>query len=303
MPPILIGSDPTGRAASATSTIPCWRSWHCSTVASAAFYLDLHAHHGDGVEAAFPDEARFFCAYEPTVAIEQRALGRRQRRPSGGAAASRAERRRLQSVVGGSLLVGPLGGAERVRPDGTLDRAGAPDRRRAHRSRTLALNMGTTGEGQRLMGTFRTTLRRAAIALLLWHTTPVAAQQPTGDLTIETAKGARYRFTVEIADTPDEQALGLMFRTEMPGDAGMLFLFESAAVRTFWMQNTLIPLDMIFIGEDDRIVSIVKRAEPRTQTPRQSEGPADAVLEVNGGLTDLLGIAPGDRVVSPLLDR
>jgi uncharacterized membrane protein (UPF0127 family) len=106
-------------------------------------------------------------------------------------------------------------------------------------------------------------------------------------------------FRVEIADTPATQARGLMFRTDLPRDAGMLFLFPAAEERAFWMRNTPLPLDMLFAGPDGRICGIVANAAPFTDDRRWSGCPALAVLEINGGLADALGIAPGAALRHP----
>jgi uncharacterized membrane protein (UPF0127 family) len=95
----------------------------------------------------------------------------------------------------------------------------------------------------------------------------------------------RHRFEVELAQTPSELAQGLMYRKELGADRGMLFLFPQTTQTAFWMKNTLIPLDMVFIGDDRKIVSIVERAAPQTTTPRQATGPFRYVLEVEGGRT------------------
>lgn len=118
----------------------------------------------------------------------------------------------------------------------------------------------------------------------------------TETLSIRTQNGMRHRFQVELASTPLEWKHGLMHRTEMPFDHGMLFVFPEENMRSFWMKNTLIPLDMIFIRADGEIVNIQKNAKPYDLTSRPSTAPALAVLEINGGLSDRLGIAAGDIV-------
>lgn len=120
-------------------------------------------------------------------------------------------------------------------------------------------------------------------------------------LTIETAGGGTFRFDVELAETPQQQAQGLMFRRSMAPDAGMLFPYRTAQDTAFWMKNTLIPLDMLFIGPDGRIVNIHERAVPQSTASIPSAGPVIGVLELNGGMAARLGIRPGDRVVHPAL--
>ena len=101
---------------------------------------------------------------------------------------------------------------------------------------------------------------------------------------------------VEVARTQPEHAEGLMFREHMDSDAGMLFVYEDESIRAFWMKNTLIPLDMIFISADHQVVGIVENAEPQTETVRQVDRPAQFVLEVNGGFAAAQGIAEGTPV-------
>jgi len=101
---------------------------------------------------------------------------------------------------------------------------------------------------------------------------------------------------VEVARTEAEHERGLMFRNHLDADAGMLFIFPRSAPLTFWMKNTFIPLDMIFIGSDRHIVGIVENAEPRTLSARRVDGVSEYVLEINGGLSAKLGIHPGAAV-------
>jgi uncharacterized membrane protein (UPF0127 family) len=111
--------------------------------------------------------------------------------------------------------------------------------------------------------------------------------------------GRKVTFRVELARTSEEVQRGLMYREHLAPDAGMLFLFERPRVQTFWMKNTLIPLDMIFIGPDRRIVGIVAEAEPQTLTARKVDSPSQYVLEIGGGLAAQLGIRPGQVVEFP----
>lgn len=118
----------------------------------------------------------------------------------------------------------------------------------------------------------------------------------TEKLQIITAAGQAHTFAVEVARTPPQQAYGLMNRKSMPRDHGMLFTFQTEAGRSFWMKNTLIPLDMVFIRADGTIHHIHENAIPHDLTPILSNGPVKAVLEVNGGRMGALGIGPGDKV-------
>jgi hypothetical protein len=104
------------------------------------------------------------------------------------------------------------------------------------------------------------------------------------------------RVRVELARTGQEHGRGLMFREHLDPDAGMLFLYENEDIRRFWMRNTLIPLDMLFISGDHRVVGIVKNAEPQTDTVRQVDRPSQFVLEVNGGFAATNGITVGTPV-------
>jgi uncharacterized membrane protein (UPF0127 family) len=114
-------------------------------------------------------------------------------------------------------------------------------------------------------------------------------------LTIDTAAGPQ-RFAIELASTPAQQEQGLMFRRELAADAGMLFDLGSERIATFWMKNTLIPLDMLFIAGDGRVADIHERAVPLSEATISSKVPVRAVLELNGGTVARLGIKPGDVV-------
>ncbi len=123
----------------------------------------------------------------------------------------------------------------------------------------------------------------------------------SGRLAIETASGARHEFEVELALTPGQQAQGLMFRRDLAGDAGMLFIYARDRPVSMWMKNTLIPLDMLFLARDGRVVRVFERAVPGSLATISSGGDAAAVLELNGGTAARLGIAIGDRVLHPAL--
>ena len=119
---------------------------------------------------------------------------------------------------------------------------------------------------------------------------------------MRSAKGTT-RFKVEIADSFKEREQGLMCRTGLKDDYGMLFEFPNVAERAFWMKNTVSALDIIYIGADGRIVSIQKNARPLDTTPLPSHGPASGVLEIRAGLSDKLGLKPGDRVEHPFFHK
>jgi uncharacterized membrane protein (UPF0127 family) len=108
--------------------------------------------------------------------------------------------------------------------------------------------------------------------------------------------GNTHTFRVEVARTDAEQEKGLMFRTKMAKDEGMLFPSPYPEARSFWMKNTVIPLDIIFIGADHRISNIAANAVPYSETPINSAGETIAVLELNGGRAAELGFTPGALV-------
>lgn len=112
-----------------------------------------------------------------------------------------------------------------------------------------------------------------------------------------------HRFEVEIAATDQQRSMGLMFREEMAEDHGMLFLFATEGQRYFWMKNTPLPLDIIYIAANGRIVSIAADTKPFSLDTVPSDGPAQYVLEVNAGLSAKLGIKPGDQVSSPSMKQ
>ena len=122
---------------------------------------------------------------------------------------------------------------------------------------------------------------------------------PSSELTIVSATG-KHRFKVELAETPAQMAQGLMFRRSLAPDAGMLFDYKEPTAATMWMRNTLIPLDMLFVDEHGRIVNIHQRAVPNSLDTISAAAPVRAVIELNGGTVERLGIRPGDRVVFPI---
>ncbi len=130
----------------------------------------------------------------------------------------------------------------------------------------------------------------------------VSAQAPAfalDQLEIVTA-GGRHRFTVEMAVTPEQRSRGLMFRSSMAADAGMLFDFGYPRQVSMWMKNTLISLDMLFITANGRIVNIARSNQPHSLNSVGSTEPVLGVLELNAGTAERLGIGPGDRVVHPI---
>ena len=118
---------------------------------------------------------------------------------------------------------------------------------------------------------------------------------PMEDITVDTSSGP-VRFHVEIADDDHEREQGLMYRRTMPADHGMLFDFNPPQSVTFWMHNTILSLDIIFIGADGRILNVAANAAPFSDANIPSDGRARAVLELNAGRAQALGIVAGDVV-------
>jgi len=114
-------------------------------------------------------------------------------------------------------------------------------------------------------------------------------------LTVKSA-WRKHRFTVEVARTPEEQATGLMYRANLAPKRGMIFPFEAPREASFWMKNTLIPLDIIFVRADGSIANIEANTVPLSLQPVYSDGPVAAVLEIAGGRSAELGIKAGDKV-------
>lgn len=151
----------------------------------------------------------------------------------------------------------------------------------------------------------------APFALLVSACSPDAAQLPAEPAVSETSvhpvsglevipvtvttDSETYTFASELADTIPKQRQGLMFRTEMGADEGMIFPYDPPEQLGFWMRNTVLPLDIIFIGPDNRILNI-EEGVPYNEVSVQSEGLAIAVLELNLGRSEELGIEPGDLV-------
>ncbi|MFA7433036.1 MAG: DUF192 domain-containing protein [Gemmobacter sp.] len=144
---------------------------------------------------------------------------------------------------------------------------------------------------------------RIAFAVLLSLATGVSAGAALAacraDVVELRGPGGQARFTVELADTPTTRARGLMFRESMPRSAGMLFIFDEPGPVSFWMRNTLIPLDMIFADEAGRVLHVHPMAIPHDETPIEGGEGVLAVLEINGGLAARMGIAPGAEMRHP----
>ena len=131
----------------------------------------------------------------------------------------------------------------------------------------------------------------------LWPVAPAGAAD-TGTLVLKTDSGD-HPYTVEIATTPSEQAKGLMFRRILPQSHGMLFLYDPPREIGMWMRNTYIPLDMIFVDAKARVLRIETHTEPFSTDIISSGGAVAAVLELNAGQADKIGLKPGDAVVYP----
>jgi uncharacterized membrane protein (UPF0127 family) len=151
------------------------------------------------------------------------------------------------------------------------------------------------------------TYRRTLLSILgTLAAAPVLAQPgvdrpqpklPMERLVILSRDGRRHEFQVEMAVNPDHQTIGLMFRTEVPANEGMLFDWGAPRESSMWMRNTLVPLDMLFIAADGRIHRIAERTTPHSLAPIDSRGPVRATLELQGGITERLDIRVGDRAL------
>ena len=142
-------------------------------------------------------------------------------------------------------------------------------------------------------------MRAAFLALFVFFafTSEAAAlaNLPVQTIEIDTKKGP-HRFTVEVAADSASQERGLMYRRTLAPDAGMIFVFGQNEFVSFWMKNTFLPLDMLFVKSDGTISTIQANAVPFSETSIQSAEPVLAVIELNGGRAKALGIEPGDKV-------
>ncbi len=130
---------------------------------------------------------------------------------------------------------------------------------------------------------------------------PMELPVDAAPLTFE-ADGETVSFDIEIADTAERRARGLMFRTDLPQDRGMLFVFEETRPVGFWMKNTPSPLDLVFIGEDGRVIDILP-GEPFSTASIAPDGPSRFVLELNQGTSQRVGLEAGTRLNHPAIDE
>ena len=145
-----------------------------------------------------------------------------------------------------------------------------------------------------ILSTVRAAFRVVRLAVTLLLLTVATACSADNHAVFHTAKGD-FGFTIEIADTEAEREKGLMFRTSLAPDAGMLFDYHQEQEAAFWMQNTLIPLDMIFISAKGVVKSIHVNARPMDTTPIPSGGAIRFVMEIPGGRSEEIGLKVGDR--------
>ncbi|WP_342075903.1 DUF192 domain-containing protein [Yoonia sp. SS1-5] len=143
-------------------------------------------------------------------------------------------------------------------------------------------------------------MKAALTALTIWLAGTQSALALCADdkLTVVGAWG-QATFSIDVADDPQERARGLMFVEQMPTLSGMLFIYERPQSVSFWMKNTLIPLDMLFAAPDGEILHVHPNAIPGDLTPIPGGDGVQMVLEINGGLAKRLGIAPGDTMQHP----
>ena len=161
------------------------------------------------------------------------------------------------------------------------------------------------------VGAYIADLKKVAVAvvfLLLCLPLPSGIAQDTGtslplsQSTLDTSplyieiESGRIDYSVEVADTPETTARGLMFRESLGDRAGMLFVFSPPREPSMWMKNTLIPLDMLFLDGEGEIIAIARNAVPGSLRHLSPEMPVSGVLEINGGQAATLNIRPGDRV-------
>ena len=135
----------------------------------------------------------------------------------------------------------------------------------------------------------------ALLAALVLASAPACAAAKGPRVVLESG-GKTLVVEVEVADTPAKRERGLMFRKELADGQGMVFLFDEEGEHSFWMKDTLIPLDLIFVDSSGRVTGIVARARPLTLEPRTGGGVSRTVLEVPGGWAEAHGVRVGDRM-------
>lgn len=190
--------------------------------------------------------------------------------------------------------------------------SGAVDRIGQRRSKTRG---GITGPQHQWQGNSKRLLtsRRSLLKVLLGSIAAgafarmqsgAAASEPASfavsTLVIRTRTGS-HPFQVELAETAQQRRQGLQGRRRLDPQAGMLFVFESEVIASMWMKDTVLPLDMLFVAADGTIVAIARDTRPMSLQPLQSPGPVKAVLELNAGTVEQLGIGIDDRVLHPSL--
>ncbi len=144
---------------------------------------------------------------------------------------------------------------------------------------------------------FRAFHRLAVLLLLLTLSTAVAACADEPRVALNAPDGSsRAVVKVEVANTPSSRELGLMYRKHLDEDAGMIFVFPKAQPESFWMKNTILPLDMIFADEHGKVLGIVENAEPFSERSLSVDGDSLYVLEVNGGFSQRHHIKAGDQM-------
>jgi uncharacterized membrane protein (UPF0127 family) len=146
--------------------------------------------------------------------------------------------------------------------------------------------------------------RQFLVLVLLLAALPAWALESFGvsELTIQTAGGPQ-KFAIELALSDAQMEQGLMFRRSLAPNAGMLFDFKHPTNVTMWMKNTVLPLDMLFLDEQGRILDVHERAVPYSTDIIAAKAPSRYVVELNGGTAARLGIAPGDQVTSPAIGK
>lgn len=156
--------------------------------------------------------------------------------------------------------------------------------------------MGTCGYGQGVR-------RLIATVVLAVIAVPAMSEECRDDVVMLRGDGGTARFRVELADDKAERAQGLMYRETLSMSAGMLFVYPQPKRVAFWMKNTLIPLDMIFMDETGTVRTVHQQAQPHDETPIPGGNDILAVLEINGGLARKIGIGEGWTIRHPAFDQ